>query len=314
MEAPHGQRHPGIIAPHGAKLSELLNNARLPDADRERVDAALSKYIEWRGRLEAVAVQGHERIRELVRLLNQYKRFVELDLIWDSEHDFLFRQRGQIKLDNSIIEEFLPYLFTPATIPELGSITFDAGPKSSFAATYFGGTLGSTAPGGGMRIRRKDQDFILGRSVYLRASHDPTFPPSQTVTEGTYLAFVAAECKTNLDKTMFQEASATAHDLRVAVPGSRYFLICEWLDMTPISTAGTDIDTVLILRGKRLGSNHRAVFATHEGRVARRAWYVNFLDQKPIREEVLRRFVEIVQHLLTGTDLMEDDVLERGYF
>lgn len=298
--------------PHGAKLGELLNNARLPDTDRERVQAAIERYKEWGTALSAVGGEGPARLKELVRLLNEYKRSVELDLIWDSTHDFLFRQRGQIKLDNSIIEEFLPYLFTPELIPELAEINFDSGPKSSYAATYFALAVEST--GGGMQIRRKDQDFTLGRPVFLRASHNPAFPPDETLTASTYLALVAAESKTNLDKTMFQEASATAHDLRIAVPGSRYFLICEWLDMTPISTAGTDIDAVLILRGKRLGSNHRANFATHAGRLERRDWYAAFLDANPVREQVLARFVEMVRGLLTGADLVEDDVLQRGYF
>lgn len=47
----------------------------------------------------------------------------------------------------------------------------------------------------------------------------------------THIAYVAAECKTNLDKTMFQEAAATALDVKSAVPGANYYLLCEWLDI-----------------------------------------------------------------------------------
>lgn len=50
----------------------------------------------------------------------------------------------------------------------------------------------------------------------------------------TNIAYLACECKTNLDKTMFQEASATALDLKSTVPSAKYLLLCEWLDMTPI--------------------------------------------------------------------------------
>lgn len=57
-----------------------------------------------------------------------------------------------------------------------------------------------------------------------------------------------AELKTNLDKTMFQEASATAHDVKQAVPDAKYYLLCDFFDMTPISTATTDIDDILITR------------------------------------------------------------------
>ena len=47
---------------------------------------------------------------------------------------------------------------------------------------------------------------------------------------------------------MFQEACATAHDVKAAVSGASYYLLCEWLDMTPLSTAPTDIDEILLLR------------------------------------------------------------------
>lgn len=63
---------------------------------------------------------------------------------------------------------------------------------------------------------------------------------------------------TNLDKTMFQEAVATSRDLKIAVPSSLYFLVCEYLDMTPVSITSTHIDDVLIVRKtKRMSSNIR---------------------------------------------------------
>lgn len=57
---------------------------------------------------------------------------------------------------------------------------------------------------------------------------------------------------------MFQEAAATALDVKTAVPVAKYYLLCEWLDMTPISTATTAIDEVIILRkARRLASDIR---------------------------------------------------------
>ena len=88
--------------------------------------------------------------------------------------------------------------------------------------------------------------------LFLKASHNQDFSDS----EDTNLAYLAVELKTNLDKTMFQEASATAYDLKLALPSSRYFLLCEWLDMTPISTALTAIEEVIVLRkAKRMSAN-----------------------------------------------------------
>ena len=94
-----------------------------------------------------------------------------------------------------------------------------------------------------MTVRSKDHDFAMARPLFLKASHHDNFSKSREAK--THLAYVAAEIKTNLDKTMFQEASATAYDLKLALPNSRYFLLCEWLDMTPISTAVTAIEEVI---------------------------------------------------------------------
>lgn len=299
--------------PHRFKLTELLSNSKLPEIDQPRVEAALHRYDQWINSMAQLGGTGDAKARSLVRLLNDYKRYIELNVIWDSEADFLFRQRGQTKLDNSIIEEFLPWLVDPDIIAELSHVNCFAGPASAFAATYFSTTLTARSGSVGLNVRTKDQDFTLSRQAYIRASFDKMMPPGSDE-KGIWLAYLAAECKTNLDKTMFQEAAATSHDLKVAMPGARYYLICEFLDMTPISSAGTDIDEVLILRGKRLASNIRAHYSTSSNRKQLRGEYIAFLDRNPVREDVILRFVEHLRSILTSRDPGEGDVLERGYF
>ncbi len=305
---------PESPTPHRDKLRELLNNRKLPDEDRESVQQAIQRYDEWIGSMDAVALEGDEKVEALVDVLNEYKRFIELEVIWDSEADFLFRQRGQLKLDNSIIEEFLPRLVDPAIIPALEGTSYVSGPRSTFSAAYFTATITGVPKGAGLQVRRKNQDFTVSRAAYLQASFDAEFPPEDTVTHKVYLAFVAAECKTNLDKTMFQEAVATAHDLKVAVPGSRYYLLCEWLDMTPISTQPTDIDEVIILRGKRIASNRRSQFSSSKARKEARDWYANHLEENPIRSDRVLRLVEHMRSLFSEVQPESEDVLERGYF
>ena len=126
----------------------------------------------------------------------------------------------------------------------------------------------------------------------------------------------ATEVKTNLDKTMFQEASATAAELKRVVPGSKYILLCEFLDMTPITTKLTSIDEVVVLRkAKRLGSNVRAEFSTSAGRKASRKAYVEFLDKNPLRLDCFERFIWHLNECFPETEAdAEDVVLGRGYF
>ncbi|MGQ4809784.1 hypothetical protein NKDENANG_03215 [Candidatus Entotheonellaceae bacterium PAL068K] len=155
-------------------------------------------------------------------MTNRYKTFVELDLIFDSPENFLYRQKGQLKLDNTILEEFLPQLLYRSL--HLIDNTFELGPRKTFAGLSFTSSLANPGSGGQPNLRTKDQDFILGKRLYMMISFDKEFDQAETIE--SHLGYVCAEYKTNLDKTMFQEAVATSRDLKVAVPSSLYFLVC----------------------------------------------------------------------------------------
>jgi hypothetical protein len=300
--------------PHGSKLKELVSNTKLPPGDITAVETAVQTYEHWIESMSSLTSTGQQKIKDLVDLLNSYKRHIEVDLIWDSKNDFIYRQKGQIKLDNSIIEEFLPWLIDDAIIAGIESANIITGPQSAFASSYFTGSLTTGDAKPGLRIRAKDQDFTISKPVFIAASFDKAFSPATTDVQSVALAYIAAECKTNLDKTMFQEATATAHDLKIAAPASRYFLLCEFLDMKPISTAGSDIAEVLILRGKRINSNLRKDFSNADNRVKQRAEYVEFLDKNPVRFDVIQRFVNHITAVFNEVDPDESDVVAKGYF
>lgn len=302
-----------LPTPHLEKLSAALVNDKLPISDAPRIERAIEVYHNWIAALDALTGTPEEILERAVELLNRYKFYIDVELIFDSDEDFLYRQKGQLKLDNSIIEEFLPRLIRPNIIPEIAGMELLVGPQSCFSSVYFSSSLDAPQPGGGLSIRIKDQDFAISKPLYMRASHSKAF--TESVEVGTYIAYVAAECKTNLDKTMFQEAVATAHDVKSSVSGAKYFLLCEWLDMTPLSTAPTDIDEVIILRKqKRLSSNIRKEFSLSARRKARREFYVRRLEENPFRLEMFQRFINHVRVLLRNDAPVETDVLELGYF
>ncbi len=90
--------------PHYGKLIACLENPRLPEADKECLEEAIIKYHEWISELESVERGQIDTAEKLVEITNKYKRFIELDLIFDSTDNFLYRQKGQLKLDNTILE------------------------------------------------------------------------------------------------------------------------------------------------------------------------------------------------------------------
>jgi hypothetical protein len=296
---------------HGDKLYALLQNSKLPPSDIPLVEQAYEYYKTWRLNLLDVKGNFDEKIIAMVNLLNEYKLYLDLNVIFDSENEFIYRQKGQLKLDNTVVEEFLPIFITQALAEELSSYDLGFGPTTCFSSLYFSSNLISSEAGGGLKLRQKDQDFVVSRKLYLRASHHRDF--REEVFHETNIAYVAIECKTNLDKTMFQEAAATALDLKTSVPAAKYYLLCEWLDMTPISSSTTVIDEVLILRkAKRLASNIRSNFNTVAGRQNYRNEYRAHLASNPFSTEVFHRVASHIRNLISNSS--EDDVLVRGHF
>lgn len=204
-----------LPTPHLSKLQACLENPQLPLADRDRVTEALKQYHQWIHTLESITLAQADTVERLVEATNQYKRFIELDVIFDSPENFLYRQKGQLKLDNTILEEFLPQLVYRSLRGIHGD--FIIGPKKTFSGMTFLSSLGDMSDDGNPLIRTKDQDFILGKPLFIKTSFDKQFKQSRVIE--TFLGYVCIECKTNLDKTMFQEAVATSRDLVVLAQG-----------------------------------------------------------------------------------------------
>lgn len=302
---------------HGEKIVAAIDSEKMPATDIHRLKDALVKYDEWVKKLnEASGNTLDELIENMVSLLNDYKLYIDVDLIFDSTEDFLYRQKGQLKLDNTVIEEFMPIFVRKCIEHECGTCDVEVGSQTpTFSSVYFESSLSNPVKGGGINIKTKDQDFSMSRKLYLRSSYDPDFKKEKTVTLETHLGYVLSEMKTNLDKTMFQEASATAHDIKLAVTGAKYYLLCDFLDMTPISTTTTDIDEILITRkAKRISSNIRSKFSTSAGRIAKREWYVAYLKNNPYATDIFKRYIGHILSQLNNEELIEESVLEVGYF
>ena len=298
-------------APHGDKLKALLKNPKLPNSDQPQVKEAINRYYQWQQNLQNITGNKKEKIEKCVASLNEYKNFIEIDLIFCSNEDFLYRQKGQLKLDNTILEEFLPIFVNCIFFEVLKLKKLIIGPTTCISSIRFDSSLNTEIPGGGIELRQKNQDFAISKKLYIKASHYPTFESSTK--KETNIAYLACECKTNLDKTMFQEASATALDLKSAVPSAKYLLLCEWLDMIPINSSTTAIDEVIILRkAKRLGSAERACFASKNERILKFGFFKSFIESHPYNIDTFTRFIEHISKMIE--DSVEDKILNQGFF
>lgn len=97
------------LTPHKDKLLAAIKNPKAK-ADKPLLEEAYKQYEAWSDKLTKLKSKGDKRVEDMTALLNEYKDFLELDLIAKKGSAFIKRQKGQMKLDNSIIEEFLIHL------------------------------------------------------------------------------------------------------------------------------------------------------------------------------------------------------------
>lgn len=301
---------------HKDKLFAAINNNKVPKSEIQILQRAYKVYEKWISEIEKIyskKISSDEKAFLLVKELNKYKNYIDINLIFDSKNDFLYRQKGQMKLGSSIIEEFLPRLVHPSIVGKFNKKQVIIGPTKSLSNLQFKSNITGIYAGGGLSSKEKDQDFSISKKLFLKASHNEDY--SDSIEVKTHLSFIAAECKTNLDKTMFQEALATASDLKKLVLGSKYFLICEWLDMQPINTSFTDIDLVLILRkSKRMPSDIRKHFNKAVGRKKYRNIYLKQINSNPIDVEVIMKIVTHIRNAIASQNIDEKKILDRGFF
>jgi hypothetical protein len=97
--------------PHLDKLRAILASDKLPPDDKMQVERTIEYYQQWIADIDGFMSSNESSnilLQKMVEALNVYRLHVDIDLIFDSQDDWLYREKGQIKLDNSVIEEFLP--------------------------------------------------------------------------------------------------------------------------------------------------------------------------------------------------------------
>src|SRR5260221_8499017 len=200
--------------PHKEKLLAAIENPKAKQ-DIDLLKQALSEYESWIKKLTALKSSGNARIIDMTKLLNEYKDFLEVDLIASKGSDFLKRQKGQLKLDNSVLEEFLIHLVNPSLLKNLPKFELDKGPQTAFMSLSFRpSTISSLNDKPEVILKVKDQDFTIGKTIHFKFSSDRSFTKEKTTEGELFLAVLAAECKVNYDKTMFQECAGTAARLK----------------------------------------------------------------------------------------------------
>jgi Bpu10I restriction endonuclease len=185
--------------------------------------------------------RDHLTITSRVKLLNDYKNFL------DQQH-YAEQFDSRSNLHSSVLEEFMYYLFRDMVrgISENALI----GKSHSFKDVFF------RAPSYKEMVSKphalfeiKDHDFAIGASVKATMQ----CKGSDTVEEHDWdIPAVAIECKTYLDKTMLQDVSTAAEQLKQKNPNAMYIVVTEWLKLTEsVNLKKYKIDQIYVLRKQK---------------------------------------------------------------
>ena len=291
--------------PHREKLLAALRNPKCI-GDKSILEKAYRAYNHWIASMRALNSTDKQKIEEMVDLLNEYKNYLEVELIAGQGSEFIKRQKGQLKLDNSVLEEFFIHVIDPSILHGLPLYDLEVGPHTAFMSLSFAPpSINDLSGKPQVVIKHKNQDFALGKTIHYIFSPSTGFESERTTSGSFYLAVLAAEIKVNYDKTMFQECAGTAARLKQGCPIAKYYALVEYLDMEPEDCRLTEIDNVFLLRktkrlpyGKR--GNYYEVKRQHE--------------QFPIDAETVWKFVQEIQNFVNAVWYDPQAALKRGSF
>lgn len=237
---------------HGNNIQQKKNSK-----DKYRDETSINylseiegKYIEWKekninlkGPYCNDENQGEDLriISERVQLLNEYKDFID-----KKEYAEHFDSRSN--LHSSVLEEFMFYLFKDMVY----EISPDAliGKTHSFKDIFFRSqSYKDMLNKPSAIIEIKDHDFSIGIKVNAKMKVNGSSFDEDHLWD---IPALAIECKTYLDKTMLQDVSTAAEQIKLKNPNAVYIVVSEWIKLTEnVNLKKYKIDQIYILRKQK---------------------------------------------------------------
>lgn len=284
---------------HGNNLEQKeQHQTKYRDDDSRRYLAEIRiRYSAWKtanevlvGPVGAATDEDLGIIEKRVQLLNEYKDFL------DQQH-YAEKFDSRSNLHSSVLEEFMYYLFRDL----VKGISANAliGKSHSFKDVFFrANSYGAMVNSPSALIEKKDHDFAIGTSIkaVMRCAG------SQVVEQHDWdVPAVAIECKTYLDKTMLQDVSTAAEQLKQKNPNAMYIVVAEWLKLTEsVNLKKFKIDQIYVLRKQK--------------NTDREFRYESTYQKNPIYPDVIAHcFFTVREFLTTDWDGGITHGLDKGY-
>lgn len=182
-----------------------------------------------------------------VKLLNKYKKFIDQPK-FKKESGNKYGFTSQSQLHSSVIEEFMYYLFK-----DIGKLTNKHiywGRTKAYTNLYFAPpSIDAFEESSNIVINVKNQDFSISKEVILksRVSNNENWQKNKI-----YVPIVSIECKTYLDKTMYEGSVSTADKIKKGNPYCIFLIVKETYEVSlDVDPKLSDIDQIYVLRKER---------------------------------------------------------------
>jgi hypothetical protein len=229
---------------HGDNIETKLRTEK-DKTNRSYLNEIRLQYDEWRKKIDRLSAnRGKSGIAKLVADLNDYKDFIDQPK-YRKEKGNLAGFTSQSKLHSTVLEEFMYHLLAP--IPNLQGKQLDYGPTNAYSNLYFAPrSLDAFEQDSGLTINTKDQDFAISKKIRLHTILHKDMKPEQC---DIHIPIVSIECKTYLDKTMYEGSVATAEKIKRGNPYSLFLIVTETYEVAPtVDPAYSEIDQIYVLR------------------------------------------------------------------
>ena len=284
---------------HGNNLAQKeAHLSKYRDAEARQFLSEIRPYyntwqqanLELSGPMAVSTEQDQFILAQRVHLLNEYKNFLD-------QQKYAEKFDSRSNLHSSVLEEFMFYLFRDL----VAGLSQHAllGKSHTFKDLFFkADSYREMLAGPRIMVEKKDHDFAIGIKVTARFQ---CFGQELVQSDTWDLPAVAIECKTYLDKTMLQDASTAAAQLKHRNPNALYIVVAEWLKLTEaVNLRKFKIDQIYVLRKQKNTDREYRYLARYQ--------------KNPIYADVVTHLFETVRIFLTES--WEGGIshgLERGF-
>lgn len=233
-------------------MSEYIHGENIANKMRSETGAVNKTYLKeidknyrkWLVALDLIAGDSDAAITKKVKLLNEYKDFIDQSR-FRKEKGNLNGFTSQSKLHSTVIEEFMCHLLRGVPVLKDKELVF--GPTKAYSNLYFAPTdLNTFEKKSGIVINTKDQDFAISKKITITTEASGS---GELEKKEVSVPVVSIECKTYLDKTMYEGSVATAEKVKRGNPYSLFLIVTETYEVSPdVDPKYSQIDQIYVLR------------------------------------------------------------------